>query len=151
MLQEGIGARRPRWFSGHRDGQTNIVLSKLQWQDSAPLASRFPWFNIQHVYLLGDIAGYIFLPLPSPRGEGNFFALLKSREEFEGGLHKKRKEKKGKKRKEKTREKRVRISRGENYLIFVYLLMKTFRAIRKQSKYIYLINPKKFLRFHTKT
>ena len=46
-----------------------------------------------------DICSGLFSP---PRGRGGFFSKLKNREEFEGGLHEKRKGKGGK---EGTRKK----------------------------------------------
>ena len=53
--------------------------------------------------------GYIFWPFPRPGGGGKFLSKVKNREEFEGGIEK-RKEKGGKRRKkEKSDETHVKI------------------------------------------
>ena len=53
---------------------------------------------------LVQIQGYIFWPFPPPWGGGKFLSKMKNREEFEGGLHEKRKGKGGKRRKEKKKK-----------------------------------------------
>ena len=50
------------------------------------------------IYTYMYTQGYIFLPFPPPGGEEEFLSKLKNREEFEGGLEK-RKEKGEKRRK----------------------------------------------------
>ena len=49
--------------------------------------------------------GYIFWPFPPPLGGGEFLSKMKNREEFEGGLHEKRKGKGGKRRKKEKSDK----------------------------------------------
>ena len=53
--------------------------------------------------------GYIFCPFPPPPGGGWNFVQIENREEFEGGLHKKRKEKGEKRRKKKSYKTHVKI------------------------------------------
>ena len=90
------------------------------------------------------------MPPPHPGG-GNFWPNLKNREEFDGWLHKGKKEKKGKKKEKGKRgrkEKRgVMVLKGENYLKFVSLL---YIYHGKQTKYLhFLLKQWNFLSFHT--
>ena len=72
----------------------------------------FRYFHFLHLTkcvtkdYLGGKQGYIFWPFPPPLG-GEILSKMKNREEFEGGLHEKRKGKGGKRRKKK-REKEKR-------------------------------------------
>ena len=59
------------------------------------------------INLIRDEAGIYILAISPPPGGGEFLSKMKNREEFEGGLHEKRKGKGGKRRKKK-REKEKR-------------------------------------------